>query len=286
MLKKLSSIIGFAVLTIVICSSTALAAVQDCINEQYPSLLSTEENEDYPYECKTVDIDGKSVTLYAETSANCLFADEFAEDLADNPRLCKEESEVVDLFEPCVGEGKEYPNLSTKESSDYPIKCSSFETIDGRYGVLWGKTSADCASASKLLSSRKYACADEPDTDFVEEYRQCMGEGRKYPGLSPTGPSEEYPVMCPAVNYGGKMVAFFGKTMNDCSITETVLKLDSHDCEASSHYTVLGQIVKIAIPIFTIVCALGVAIGSVIIICKKKQTPSEPTEPSDPETQM
>ena len=276
-LKKFLTAIGLAVIAIIISSSSVFATIEDCINNDYP-YLSTEKDEDFSVKCITADIDGKSITIYAQNKDECIYA----ERIAENPFVCKEDIKATDLYRPCVGEGKKYSSLSLKKDEEYTVRCPSLKTQNGRI-TFWGKSAADCASAAGL-ASRPYACAEEPDTDFIEEYQQCMGYGRKYPNIYPVGPSKEYPVMCPAVNYNGKLVAFYGKTPADCA-SIAALNLDTHDCEGTDFRGM--EIRRTIIYISIIVCISAIFIGAGILIGKKinKKTPSEPSQPSAPAAQ-
>ena len=53
----------------------------------------------------------------------------------------------------CVGEGSQYPNLSTSSSDEYSVKCPINVTEDNQSITLYGKTSGDCASAGTLATN-------------------------------------------------------------------------------------------------------------------------------------
>lgn len=53
----------------------------------------------------------------------------------------------------CVGEGRQYPNLSTTSSEQYPVKCPTTISENGQTMYLYGKSSGDCASAGTLATN-------------------------------------------------------------------------------------------------------------------------------------
>lgn len=54
----------------------------------------------------------------------------------------------------CVGEGKQYPNLSTNDGGGkYPVKCPTTITDNGRTVPIYGKSAGDCASAGTLATN-------------------------------------------------------------------------------------------------------------------------------------
>ena len=54
----------------------------------------------------------------------------------------------------CTGEaGKKFPNISTAEGDDFPVRCTAVKGEDNTYITFYAKTSADCASASTLVSN-------------------------------------------------------------------------------------------------------------------------------------
>ena len=53
----------------------------------------------------------------------------------------------------CVGEGSQYPNLSTSSSDEYSVECPINVTEDNQSITLYGKTSGDCASAGTLATN-------------------------------------------------------------------------------------------------------------------------------------
>lgn len=59
-------------------------------------------------------------------------------------------------WENCIGDGKQYPNISDSSSDDYPVKCPSVKdpsSTDGAYITFYAKTSQDCASVSSITSN-------------------------------------------------------------------------------------------------------------------------------------
>ena len=54
----------------------------------------------------------------------------------------------------CTGEaGKKFPNITIAEDDDFPVRCTAVKGEDDEYITFYAKTSADCASASTLVSN-------------------------------------------------------------------------------------------------------------------------------------
>ena len=54
----------------------------------------------------------------------------------------------------CTGEpGKKFPNITISEDDDFPVRCTAVKGEDDEYITFYAKTSADCASASTLVSN-------------------------------------------------------------------------------------------------------------------------------------
>ena len=53
------------------------------------------------------------------------------------------------LYSECVGEDTDYPELSTTQSKDYPIKCVTVTDGDATV-TFYGKHSSDCAKAGTI----------------------------------------------------------------------------------------------------------------------------------------
>lgn len=56
--------------------------------------------------------------------------------------------------EECIGDGKQYPNLSTNDGGGtFPVKCPTTITENGSTVYIYGKSSGDCASAGTLATN-------------------------------------------------------------------------------------------------------------------------------------
>ena len=53
----------------------------------------------------------------------------------------------------CVGEGKQYPNLSTTQTDKFAVKCPTPISENGQTLYLYGRTAGDCASAGTLATN-------------------------------------------------------------------------------------------------------------------------------------
>jgi len=57
-------------------------------------------------------------------------------------------------IEECIGEGHQYPNLSTDNGGGaFPVKCPTMIKEGDRSIPIYGKTSGDCASAGTLATN-------------------------------------------------------------------------------------------------------------------------------------
>lgn len=75
----------------------------------------------------------------------------------------------------CVGEGNNYPNLSTQSSSKYPVKCPINFSEDGQSVSLYGKSSGDCASAGTIATNPD-SCDGEDDAIEDDENKKEKSE--------------------------------------------------------------------------------------------------------------
>ena len=157
MLKKSLIATGFATVLTIIIAAPTLATIQQCI-ESYQE-LSTERDSEHPIKCPsfTDQETGEMVTIYADKSVNCAKVNTIAanqDDCGDADIVSSTEAkEAIDKITLCVGEGNKYPNINMEETDEYKVRCPSVR-ISGTdsYLSLWGKTSADCASAATLAS--------------------------------------------------------------------------------------------------------------------------------------
>lgn len=178
-LTKKSILTGGTIITtaLVITVSAFATTVKECVDKYYPN-LSLENSDTYPVKCASVaDIDGNGgyITIYAKTSADCASASTIYSDIEScGGKKLENSDEVIKTFEPCVGEGHDYPNLSLNNDDTYIIKCPSVK-YGNDYVRFYAKTSADCASASRV--------AGDPDS--------CVSDEDIAPAPEPTKPAED-----------------------------------------------------------------------------------------------
>ncbi len=166
MLKKSLIATGFATVLTIIIAAPTLATIQQCI-ESYQE-LSTERDSEHPIKCPsfTDQETGEMITIYADKSVNCAKVNTIAtnqDDCGDADIASSTEAkEAIDKITLCVGEGNKYPNINMEETDEYKVRCPSVR-ISGTdsYLPLWGKTSADCASAATVVSDYEDCTGDE-----------------------------------------------------------------------------------------------------------------------------
>ena len=294
MLKKILTAIGFATVAIIIGSSSALATIASCIEDNFSYLKTDNSDEDYQVECPAIEYNGETLHLYAESGEDCITAEELDDIIGDcdtepDDSDSKKESDdsggygnikPIDTFELGVNEGHKYPNLSTKEDLQHSVKCPAVKYTDETYVTFWGKSATDCASAAALVSGES-SCATEPNSEFVENFKSCTGEGRRYPNLSVTGSTDKHKILCP-INYNGIVTDVYTSTFADCGWLKTK-GLPDDACVAPGHNHYVVDIIKIVLFIVLIASVGAAIIGPIFIIMKnkkdKKPTSSEPSEP-------
>lgn len=79
------------------------------------------------------------------------------------------------LYSECVGEGTDYPELSTTKSENYPIKCVT--VTDGDTTVtFYGKRSSDCAKAGTIAANPSLCDDEETITEGVNDEDEAEDE--------------------------------------------------------------------------------------------------------------
>jgi hypothetical protein len=79
------------------------------------------------------------------------------------------------LYSECVGEGTDYPELSTTQSKDYPIKCVT--VTDGDTAVtFYSKRSSDCAKAGTIAANQSLCDDEEAIAEDVDDEDEAEDE--------------------------------------------------------------------------------------------------------------
>ena len=72
------------------------------------------------------------------------------------------------LYSECVGEDTDYPELSTTQSKDYPIKCVTVTDGDATV-TFYGKHSSDCAKAGTIAANPSLCDDEEAIAEDVDD---------------------------------------------------------------------------------------------------------------------